>query len=135
MTERLLRARRGSVPTSFITFRELNEPEPSTHRHHEVGTFPAQFPREEVEITRGGTPRQTITDASLQISLPDYLCTPSHLRHIYTPPLYDIFRKHNPRFHLPQSVIVLDQIQSWTSSGVAYVVRLDQGLRPSPGRS
>ena len=65
MALHLSRARQGSVSvspvTSPLTIRELDEPEPETHRHHEDSTFPTLFPHEEceLEIARGGTPRQT----------------------------------------------------------------------------
>ena len=67
MALHLSRARHGSVSISPVTsplaVRELPEPEPEPHmhRHHEESTFPTLFPQEEreLEIARGGTPRQT----------------------------------------------------------------------------
>ena len=59
MALHLSRARHGSVSvspvTSPLTIRELDAPEPDTHRHHEDSTFPTLFPHEEceLEITRG----------------------------------------------------------------------------------
>ena len=81
MALHLSRARHGSVSvspvTSPLTIRELNEPEPDAHRHHEETTFPTLFPHEEceLEIARGGTPRQPRSDGPYRRAL-----TPEDLR-------------------------------------------------------
>ncbi|KAI9453484.1 hypothetical protein BJY52DRAFT_1398511, partial [Lactarius psammicola] len=77
----LSRARQGSVSVSPVTsplaIREHNDPEPDTHRHHEGSTFPTLSPQEEreLEIARGGTPRQTRSDGPYRRAL-----TPEDLR-------------------------------------------------------
>ena len=68
MALHLSRARQSSVSVSPVnsplTIREVDEPEPDTHRHHEESTFPTLFPHEEreLEIARGGTPPHTRSD-------------------------------------------------------------------------
>ncbi|KAH8985458.1 hypothetical protein EDB86DRAFT_2335350 [Lactarius hatsudake] len=81
MALHLSRARQGSVSVSPVAsplaIREHDDPEPDTHRHHEESTFPTLFPQEErdLEIARGGTPRQARTDGPYRRAL-----TPEDLR-------------------------------------------------------
>ncbi len=65
------------TPTLVNAIREHIDPEPDTHRLHEESTFPTLFPQEEreLEIARGGTPRQTRSDGPYRRPL-----TPDDLR-------------------------------------------------------
>lgn len=75
MALHLSRARQGSVSVSPVTsplaIREHNDPEADTHRHHEEDIFPTLFSQEEreLEIARGGTPRQTRSDGPYRHAL------------------------------------------------------------------
>jgi magnesium transporter len=99
MALHLSRARHGSVSVSPATsprmIRELNDPEPATHCHHEESIFPTLFPQEEreLEIARGGTPRQTrsidgpyrrtLTPDNLRLALDmEHHLTPNHESHL-----------------------------------------------------
>ena len=106
MALHLSRARHGSVSvspvTSPLTVREVNEPEPDTHRHHEESIFPTLFPQEErdLEIARGGTPCQTrSTDGPYRrVLTPDNmrlaLDMEHHLAQNHEPHLIDTLEHH-----------------------------------------